>query len=479
MNGNFTGREEECKRLERCLLEKQAQLIIVYGRRRVGKTYLINQFFDGRFDFKLTGAYEVPREEQLRHFSAELRRHTGEKTDAPRDWQEAFEQLRVYIASLPPEEKHVVFFDEMPWLDTQRSGFLSAFEWFWNDFGSACDQLVLIICGSATSWLAEKVDDNQGGLYNRQTCRIYLEPFSLLEVESYLQKRGIVWSRYEIALCYMIMGGIPYYLSLLDPERSLSENIDNLFFRKRAELWDEYDHLYRTLFRNSTQYFRVAEALSEKRYGMTREEISQKTGLAANGTLTKILKDLTDSGFVRREAFYPAKKKEAVYQLADYYSLFYFRFIKGGFGRDEHFWSHTVDYPSRRSWSGYTFEQLCKDHIRQIKRKLGISGVLTEESTWFIKSDEKEGVRGAQIDLLIDRRDFVVSLCEMKFSMSEYEIDKDEDRILRNKIDAFQRKTSCKKTIQPVLVTTYGLHRNKYSGLIGKVVLLDDLFERE
>jgi len=471
------GRQAECERLEKCMRADQAQLVIVYGRRRVGKTFLINQFFDGRFDFKLTGAYDEPKEIQLRYFLAELNRQSGENYAAVKDWIEAFERLREYLAQLPETEKHVVFFDEMPWMDTQRSGFLSAFEWFWNDWGCTQDNLVFVVCGSATSWMVEKIAENKGGLFNRQTCRLYLQPFSLAETELYLKTRGVDWSRRDIAETYMIMGGIPYYLSLIDPGMAFNANIDNMFFRKRAELWDEFDHLYQTLFSNSEQYIRIVEQLSRKRMGMTRSEISRQTKLPLNGVLTKMLNNLADSGFVRKYAFYGRRSKETLYQLSDYYSLFYFRFIKDGFGRDEHFWSNTLDNPSRRAWAGLTYEQLCKDHILQIKKKLGIAGVLSDESSWFTSRTEEGESSGAQIDLLIDRRDQVVNICEVKFSMNEFQIDKDYDQKLRNKIAVFRQETNCKKTIQLSMITTFGVQKNKYSSIVTNEVLLDDLFE--
>ena len=276
----------------------------------------------------------------------------------------------------------------------------------------------------------------------------------------------------------MIMGGIPYYLSLLDREFSFNANIDTLFFRKRAELWDEFNHLYKTLFSNSDRYIRIVEALSRKRMGMTRSEIAEKANLPPNGGLTGMLNDLVDSGFVRKYSFYGRKTRDTLYQLADYYTLFYYRFLKDGFGGDEHFWSNTLDHPSRRTWAGLTFEQLCKDHIPQIKRKLGISGVLSEESSWFgsAPSDELEPGLSAQIDLLIDRRDQVINICEIKFSLNEFVIDKDYEQSLRNKIVVFRENTGCRKTIQLSMITTYGLRRNKYSGIVSNEVVLDDLF---
>lgn len=470
------GRKDECRRLDRCMSSDSSQLIVVYGRRRVGKTFLVNEYFENRFAFKLTGVYGQNKKAQLQNFTAELNRRSGKKFSIPSDWTTAFENLREYTESLPDDQKQVMFLDELPWLDTKKSGFLPAFEFFWNDYACTKNNIVFVLCGSATSWMDEKITKNKGGLFNRQTCRIYLEPFKLHEVEKFLESRDISWSRYEIAECYMIMGGIPYYLNMLNNELSLRENIDLLFFRKKGELWDEFDHLYNTLFSNSEHYISVVEALSTKRGGLTRNELLKKTGSSAGGEFSKVLNNLVLSGFVSVSEFYGKKKKDTVYCLADYYSLFYFKYIKNKHGKDEHFWTNSIDNPSRRAWEGFTFEHLCRDHIKQIKQKLGIAGVLSDESVWFYRGDPDEGTSGAQIDLLIDRRDRVISLCEIKFSLNEYEIDRDYDMDLRNKISVFSSVTSCRKTIQPVIITTYGLRKNKYSGLISAQITLDDLF---
>ena len=473
---SIVGRKKETERLDRALSEKEAQLIIVYGRRRVGKTYLIDEYFEGRFDFKFVGSFNQSTKEQLKNFSNELNRYTDQKRKSPNDWTEAFYELRDYLDSKDCEEKQVVFFDEMPWLDRQKSGFLPAFEWFWNSWGSSRKNLVFIVCGSATSWMVEKLDNNRGGLFNRQTCRLYLEPFSLSETELFLKSRNIYWSRYDIVLCYMIMGGIPFYLRLLNPDLSFSENIDNIFFRKRAELWDEFEHLYFTLFSNSEQYIKIAEALSKKKKGLKREEIVKITGLHANGNLTKMLDNLEKSGFIRKNNEYGNKKKEITYQLSDYYSMFYFRFLKDNYGKDEHFWTNTADNPSRTVWAGLTFEQVCKDHINEIKNKLGIRGVLTEISSWQKKNDDSSD--GTQIDLLIDRRDKVINLCEIKFVSGPYEINKEYDIQLRNKVNIFRSVTKTNKTIQLTMITTYGLKRNMYSNYVAKEICMDDLFEK-
>ena len=478
LNKRILGREEECRRLERCIKEGTAQLVIVYGRRRVGKTFLINQFFNNEFDFKLTGIHGENRNTQLKNFIVSLKRYSQKQYPTPKDWFQAFEYLREYVGQISGNRKVVLFFDEMPWLDTHNSSFLPAFELFWNDYASTVDNIVIILCGSATAWMDKKIVQNKGGLFHRQTCKLYLEPFKLNTVEEYLKRRNIYWSRYDIAECYMVMGGIPYYLSLLDSELTVKQNIDSLFFKKKGELWDEFDHLYKTLFTNSEKYEKVVAALSEKRGGLTRDEIIEKTGLSSGGDLSKILDNLALSGFVRVNGFYGNKKKEALYQLADYYTLFYFRYIKNNYGKDENYWCNSIDNPARRTWSGLAFEQICKDHVSQIKHKLGISGVLSNEYSWSTEKDEEKAVSGAQIDLLIDRRDNVISVCEEKYSVNKFGIDKYYNEDLRNKIDSFVKVTDCQKSIQLVMITTYGLKNSKYNSIVTKQVLLDDLFNK-
>ena len=479
MRNDIIGRSEQCRRLQTCLEQETAQLILVYGRRRVGKTYLINEFFEGHFAFKITGAYDQPKKIQLENFVAELNRKCRKKWDTPGNWFQAFELLRQYLEQLPQDQKHVVFMDEMPWLDTHKSFFLPAFEFFWNDWGSTRHNLVLIVCGSAASWMDDKFSGNRGGLYNRHTCRMYLEPFTLQQTEKFLISRNIHWSRYEIVECYMIMGGIPYYLNLLDRQYSFNQNIDRLFFSKRGELWDEFDMLYKTLFTHSEHYIQIVEALNQKRGGLTREELAQKTGISLNGSFSKMIDHLIASGFVSESSQYPQKKKMMRFRLSDPYTAFYLKFIKGQSGNDEHFWSYSTDLPSRRAWEGFAFEQLCKAHILQIKQKLGIDGVLSTVSVWSSKGNEELGIPGTQIDMVIDRRDRTINLCEIQFSEDEYIIGKDEEASLRNKKTAFRTLTGCRKTIQMTMITTYGVKQNIYSGIIQNQVTMDDLFREK
>ncbi|MBP5369923.1 MAG: ATP-binding protein [Bacteroidales bacterium] len=477
------GRKLEQKELQRLYESDEAEMAVVYGRRRVGKTFLVNQMFgsDG-FAFKVTGLYKSRLPKQLENFSLALQEYSGNKDLAePKSWTEAFDQLKEYLKATKSGKKRVIFFDELPWLDTKGSSFLAAFERFWNGWANAQQDILLIVCGSATNWIINRFFKQKGGLYNRATSKIFLKPFTLNETEQYLEKQGIEWERYDIAQIYMIMGGIPYYLKQLEPNRTLSDNIDNCFFRRNGKLWDEFDNLYETIFDTSDKYLKVVEALSSKHIGLTREQLIKATQLPDNGLISKVLKDLVNCGFVRAYQYYGRKTKTQTYQLADFYTMFYFSFIKDNYAQDNHFWTHSLDTPQKKAWLGYTFEQLVKDHIEQVKRALGIGSVLTKQSSWFEQgrsTDENDDIPGAQIDLLIDRRDKTINTCETKFYSGEFVIDKDYSLKLRNKISTFKAITEPRKTLISTMITTFGIKHNKYSGAIQQEVVLDDLFSQ-
>jgi len=477
------GRKLEQKELQRLYESDEAEMAVVYGRRRVGKTFLVNQMFGSEgFAFKVTGLYKSRLPKQLENFSLALQEYSGNKDlPEPKSWTEAFDQLKDYLKATKSDKKRVLFFDELPWMDTKSSGFLAAFERFWNGWANAQQDILLILCGSATNWIINKFFKQKGGLYNRATSKIFLKPFTLNETEQYLEKQGIEWERYDIAQIYMIMGGVPYYLKQLEPNRTLADNIDNCFFRRNGKLWDEFDNLYETIFDTSDNYLKVVEALSSKHIGLTREQLIKATQLPDNGLISKVLKDLVNCGFVRAYQYYGRKTKTQTYQLADFYTMFYFSFIKGNYAQDEHFWTHSLDTPQKKAWLGYTFEQLVKDHIEQVKRALGIGSVLTKQSSWFEQSrstDENNSIPGAQIDLIIDRRDKAINICETKFYSGEFVIDKDYSLKLRNKISTFKAITEPRKTLISTMITTFGIKHNKYSGTIQQEVVLDDLFSQ-
>ena len=466
------GRKEEVKKLKSYLKSRKSEFAAVYGRRRIGKTFLVRKVYGDDFSFQHTGLANVSMKQQLSQFHAALVKHAlgiDWEPELPLDWFSAFRQLADFLEKLPKKDKKVVFLDELPWLDTHNSKFISGLEHFWNSWASARDDIVLIVCGSAASWMLNKLLKNKGGLHNRITDRIKLAPFSLCETETFLHQKNAVYNRYQTLLLYMTLGGIPFYLDFINPEKSAMQNINDLCFHPDAPFRLEYESLYASVFNKHERHVAVVEALATKGKGLTRNEIIQRTKLTDGGGLTRILKELEESNFIRRYKTFGKKKKEGLYQLVDFYSLFYLRFIKNTDEDDENLWLNSLDTPTFFAWGGYAFEILCLHHVAQIKKALGISGVQTSVSTWQSKK--------AQIDLVIDRKDQVINLCEMKFSVSPFTIDKKYSENLRNKSAEFRQATKTKKALFLTFITTYSIAPNKYSGMVRNSLGMDVLFE--
>ena len=473
MKENIIGRETEKDLLSRIYTSNSSEFVAICGRRRVGKTFLIREFFEEEMVFQCTGVANAGTEAQLRSSYHTLHRYDSNVSDVPTSWIDAFEMLISYLDSIPSKRK-VVFIDEMPWMDTKGSQFISALEHFWNGWASARRDIVLIVCGSATSWMMDKLINNHGGLYGRLTHRIFLSPFTLGETEQMLTSRGVSMSRYEIAEAYMIMGGIPYYLNMLDSRLSLAQNVDRLMFNPNGELYNEFDMLYRSLFSNSESYMKVVECLNSKGYGMTRSEIANASGIKSGKTLTTILSNLESCGFIRKYINYGCNERKSLYQLIDFFTLFYFRFMRNSSFRNLQYWTSIQRTPKFYAWAGISFEILSACHIAGIKRKLGIAGVATSTYSWRSKSDDSD--RAVQIDLVIERADNTIDICEMKFTEQEYAITKDYDHILRQKVGTFIEETKTRKSVHLVFVTSCGLRHNMYSGSVQAEVVLDDLF---
>ena len=478
---NMIGRVKELKMLREYIGSSKSEFIAVYGRRRVGKTFLIRAAAKDTFAFYMTGSNDSSFERQLLNFSLALQKHSkSEELLIYKSWIVAFHSLGHYLETLPSGPK-VVFIDEMPWLDTPRSGFIHALENFWNSWAVLRDDVKLIVCGSATSWMLNNLIHNRGGLHNRLTHHILLEPFSLNECEEYFKCHGFGYSRMEIAECYMILGGIPFYLSLMQKKMSLAQNIDNLFFSSTAELKDEFKNLYKAIFKKATHHIAIVTALSRKRMGMTRRELLHITGFDDNGAFSTVLEELIQCGFIRQYEPYVEKakptrrnaNKKSLYQLIDFYTLFYFNFIEGNIYNDEHFWSTSANSPLHNAWAGLAFEMLCLHHIRQIKQALGIAGVQTRVCSW---RTSKEASKGAQIDLLIDRKDETINVCEIKYTKGEFAITKQYSQELQDKINLFQEETGTRKSLLLTLITTNGLKPNEYTAIPQCAVELEQLF---
>jgi AAA+ ATPase superfamily predicted ATPase len=467
------GRRSEQAALQQYIESNKPEFVAVYGRRRVGKTFLIKEFFKRSFAFYVTGLANAGKKEQLENFNTSLNHYGRIPYPKEKSWMHMFRQLIHLLENSGKKGKKVIFIDELPWFDTPRSGFITALEYFWNDWASSRPDILLIVCGSATSWMINELIKNHGGLHNRVTRRMPIAPFTLGECEVFFRRKKIVMDRRTIVESYMIFGGIPFYLDMIEKNLSFPQNVDKLCFSENGALRDEFSILYASLFRHSEKHVKVVNALGKKARGLTRDEIIKESKLQGGG-LTHVLEELEQCGFVRKYRSFEKRSKYPIYQLIDSYTLFYLHFIRSS-AANRHFWTSMTDNARHRAWSGYAFELVCLMHEEQIKHKLGISGVLTHTASWRSLNVSP----GAQIDLVIDRNDHVINLCEMKYVRDEFVIDRKYDKTLRDRKDTFARETKTRKAIHLTLITTFGVKRNGYYGLIQSEVKMDDLFWNE
>jgi hypothetical protein len=471
--------------LDEALRSPDAELIAVFGRRRVGKTFLIRETFRNEVCFELVGIHDADLPSQLRAFASALGRASRAVAEpaAPADWQAAFAQLTEFLGRLFKRRKgkQVVVFDEVPWLASRRSGFLAAFEHFWNTWGGQQRQLAVVLCGSAASWMLQNIVRQRGGLHNRVTRRVRVEPFSLADSEELLHARGVELGRYQTAELYMALGGVPHYLAQVRGGESAAQNIDRLCFARDGLLRTEFNHLYASLFEQAERHEAVVRALATRRRGLGRQALLDAAKLGSGGTATKVLDELEESGFILQMPRLGRTKRDSVYWLADEYSLFYLTWIarhRSSVDAETGVWLRKQGTPAWRAWSGLAFEATCLKHVGAIKAALGIAGVETVEGSWEHRPD-KTHRDGAQLDLVIDRADRSMNLCEMKFSEAEFTVDKAYARELQRKRDIFRETTGTTKALFITLVTTYGLRDNEHArGLVARSVTMDALFAR-
>jgi uncharacterized protein len=479
MENILIGRSKEKEVLLKALHSRKPEMVAVIGRRRVGKTFLIHSVYTDNMAFQISGIQDASLKEQLKNFTYLLKKTFGAiiPLEKPTSWLDAFQQLITCLETLTDKEKQVVFFDELPWLATRRSDFLKGLSFFWNSWASQRN-IIVVICGSSASWMIQKVVEHKGGLHNRLTKRIHLLPFNLLETEAFLKSLHINFNRYQIVELYMAMGGIPHYLNEVEGGLSAAQNIERICFSQMGLLNNEFSRLYPALFENADHHIAIIKALAEKWQGLTRNEIILFSKLTDGGSLTRCLGELISSGFVSPYFPFGKKKKEILYRLTDEYSLFYLQFIENKAHKGNNIWmelSQTQDY---KSWSGYAFESLCLKHISQIKKALGISGVYAETSSFYQKGTPQDA--GVQIDLLIDRKDNVINIFELKFYNGLLSLNKSYSEALRDKMTIFQEITQTRKQLFLNILTTFGLKPNEHSiGLIDKAFSMDVLFAEE
>ncbi len=470
------GREIEQRQLKNIIASQEAELLAIYGRRRIGKTYLIRNAYERQLIFEFSGVHHATLHQQLELFSDTMSKATGFPITTTTSWTHAFTLLIEYIKPLLKKEKKVVFIDEFPWLHTPRSGFMQAFENFWNMWASKEKNLVVVICGSAAAWMIKNIINNKGGLHNRVTRKIRLMPFTLGEAEAFLKQRKIVLDRYQLIQLYMVMGGVPQYLKMIEKGESAMLAIDRICFTKDGFLHDEFKNLFNSLFDDAAMHMNVIKALAKKGKGLTRNEIIKTCKLQSGGGTTQLLEELNESGFIEAYTPFGKNSKDSIYKLVDEYSLFYTKFIENGKLKGAGSWAKYSTTSAWISWSGYAFENICMKHIKQLKTALGIESVHTEHNMWRYVSKEEEN--GVQIDLLIDRQDQCINLCEMKFSINEFEITKSYAKELQTKIDVFREKSKTRKTVFLTIVTTNGVKNfGKYIGLVQKEIKMNALFK--
>lgn len=482
MSTTLIGRENEKKLLKRLFESNKAEFLAIYGRRRVGKTYLVTQYFkDKGVFFEITGSFTAEKEEQLikfhRLYCALFERE--DSLDPPKNWDEAFHRLTNAVKKIGPLQKVILFFDELPWLAGKNSGFVSAMDYYWNRFFSRMPNVLLIVSGSAASWMIKHILNDTGGLYQRLSAHLRLLPFSLSEVEQFLNAQNIELTRKQICEVYMATGGIPKYLTFLERGLSSTQLINNLCFKPQSPLLTEFHNLYHSLFRNAEQHINVIKALAKKRRGMNRQELFEEAGLTYSGHSVIILRELEESGFIMTLLPFGKKARDAIYFLNDEYSLFYLSWIEPVKesilrGVENNHWLKVHADQSWKSWAGFAFESICLKHVNKIKEALGIAGVTTDASYW--KTVEK-GKIIAEIDLVIDRADHCINLCEMKFHSSEYTMTKQDALALEQKKDIFKEKTATKKALFTTLITSFGAKENgPYINAVDNQITIEDLF---
>lgn len=477
---NLIGREAEVKLLQDALNSPEAELIAVYGRRRVGKTFLIRSVYERHIAFEFTGAHGVSLATQLENFALTLqtafRGSLIIPIPAPPNWFQAFHLLINVLEASPSPGKRVLFIDEFPWLDNKKSGFLAAFEHFWNSWASKQRDLVVVICGSAASWMIRHVVRNKGGLHNRITQRIRLAPFTLQETALFLQHNRVNMTHYDILQLYMVTGGIPHYLKFVRPGESVTQSIDRLCFTKDGQLATEFQDLYPALFGNAGKHLAVIRCLSGKTSGMTRKEIINNCQFKTGGTLSNILDELTESGFISEYIPFGKTAREAVFKLSDEYTLFYLKFMEQNKATGPGAWEKKSTEQAWKSWRGFAFENICMKHVPQIKKALGIAGIYAEQSLW--RYTPKAAEKGVQIDLLLDRQDNCINLFELKFYNTEYALDKTDAEGLAYKRQVFIERTGTKKTVFITLLTSFGAKPNAwYLQCVQNQLNLEALFE--
>lgn len=450
----IVGRTREVEIFRTLLNSGSSELLAVYGRRRVGKTFLIRKVYEDSMVFELTGLHRGTLKDQLQNFHSQLTSSSKifEKKELSKDWFSAFQLLEKLLDGKRSKKKKVIFIDEFPWIATARSKFLMAFEHFWNTYCTKRNDLVVVVCGSAASFMVNRIIKNKGGLHNRLSQVVRLLPFTLNETELFLKSKQIDLNRYDILQLYMAIGGVPHYLNQIRKGESVAQNIDRICFAEHGPLTNEFNEVFTSLFNNSKVHETIIRTLSKTKKGTTRAQLLTMCGLGSGGVFSKALHELIESGFVETYQPFGKKTKDSLYRPSDEYSLFYLKFIEKNRGQGSGTWANLFPKQAYKVWSGLAFETICLKHIAQIKKELGVASIYTISSSWHDTE--------AQIDLVIDRDDGIINICEMKFYNGQFAINRPEYDNLKNKLLQFKLSTKTRKNVFLTMVTTYGIRQN-------------------
>lgn len=480
-------RQKEIEVLEKSLSSKESQFIALYGRRRVGKTFLIRSLFTKQKNyFEMTGLKDGSMSDHLVNFTQAFSRKFFNDLPIlpPKNWHDAFNLLTFELEKISQKEKIVLFFDELPWLASKKSKFMAELDHIWNTRWSLMPNLLLVVCGSAASWMVDNLINAKGGLHNRLTKTILLEPFTLGETDEFLRSRSIKLTRKQVFELYMAIGGIPHYLNSVEKGKTAAENIGNMCFQKGELLFDEFPKLFRSLFDAAEINLRIIKMVAENRYGISRKKLLDAVDLKTGGTFNKRIEELEAAGFIQRFIPYGKKNKDHFYRVVDEYSLFYLKWIepvaKRGHKVDAtEYWVNKSNTPSYQSWAGYSFEGICIKHVSAIRKALGLDKIACETGSWRFAPSNKSSDQGTQIDLLFDREDGAINICEIKYASDKFKIDKTYAKVLMNKIETFEKHFKTNKQIFLTLITTFGTQESIWSQeLVANEVTMDVFFDK-
>lgn len=485
MLNTLIARQEEQSELLDAYQSKQAEFIVLYGRRRIGKTFLIEELYGkqkGHY-FQFTGIQKGTLKEQLDQFAKQIGHcfYQGAAIRVPATWLDALEILTKAIEPIPQNKKIVIFLDELPWMCTKKSRLLQAIDYYWNQHWKRDKRFKLVVCGSSASWIIKKILHHKGGLHNRNTRTLLLRPFTLQEAKKFFEQAHVKLSDEQLVQFYMLCGGVPYYLAQIKKGKSVAQMTDKLCFQQDGMLYQEFDKLFASLFDEAESYKELIYLIASKHEGIARTEIEKKSQYSSGGGLTDKLKELEEAGFI--QSFLPLEHQARgiYYRIIDEYCYFYLKWIlpiKNTLvvkERDSKYWSNKMGTPAYYNWLGYAFETICYKHIHEIKKALDLT-VSTNIGVWRYIPKKEDSDTGVQIDMLFDREDGIVSLCEIKYTKEPFSIDKAYAENLKNKMAVYKAKTHSKKQIQLVLISANGIKTNYYSEeLISQVITLEQL----